>query len=271
MFSEVVPPTSTSASVSAKAAGTIVDRSSRTAATASSPEGSPRTGTESIATRPSGERTIRPGAEARVGGQSRAEPRQRLLVRRIGWRPWRRRSGPGRRSLCGKLRWSAAKPCFDSNRSGNAVTPLVPIFIPKIGEARASRSATESARLSPGRRSTARTIAPQKRPSGLAASSERLPTSGIRSAVDAVAEDAEQRRQQRGRGDHRDDPDDDRADGEAAHDRARHDQHPEHRDHERRSAEDDGPVRGLADAAIASSFSRPRPRSSRNRERTKSA
>src|SRR5215813_9973051 len=60
MFSEVVPPMSTSASVFAKAAGAIVERRSRTAETASPPEGSPRTGTESRATRPSAERSISP-------------------------------------------------------------------------------------------------------------------------------------------------------------------------------------------------------------------
>ena len=50
--------------------------------------------------------------------------------------------------------------------------------------------------------------------------------------VDPVAEEPEHGRQQRQRRDHRDDPDEDRPDGEAAHDRVRDEQHPEHRDDE---------------------------------------
>ena len=68
-------------------------------------------------------------------------------------------------------------------------------------------------------------------------------------AVDAVAEQAEQRRQQRQRGDDRDDADDDRPGGEAAHDRRRHEQHPEQGDHERAAAEEHGPARRRAGEA----------------------
>ena len=60
------------------------------------------------------------------------------------------------------------------------MTPLVPTCIPRSGDARASSTATASARLSPGLRRTARTILPQNRPSGLDCSSERRPKNGIR-------------------------------------------------------------------------------------------
>ena len=69
-------------------------------------------------------------------------------------------------------------------------------------------------------------------------SDERDPES-----IDAVPEQSEQRRQQRRRSNNRDDPDRDRADGQAPHDRARHEQHPEHGDDERGAAEDHGPAR----------------------------
>ena len=68
-------------------------------------------------------------------------------------------------------------------------------------------------------------------------------------AVDAVAEQAEQGRQQRQRGGDRDDADDDRAGGEAAHDRRRHEQHPEQGDHERAAAEEHRPARCRAGEA----------------------
>jgi hypothetical protein len=53
---------------------------------------------------------------------------------------------------------------------------------PKIGDAATSSNATDSPAASTGRRSTERTMAPQTRPSG-SASPERRPTSGIRNEL----------------------------------------------------------------------------------------
>ena len=58
--------------------------------------------------------------------------------------------------------------------------------------------------------------------------------------VHAVADQPEQRGQERERGEHGDDPDEDRSDGQAPHHGRRDDQHPEHRDDERAAAEEDG-------------------------------
>jgi hypothetical protein len=62
--------------------------------------------------------------------------------------------------------------------------------------------------------------------------------------VDPVAEEPEQCGQERQRREHGDDPDEDGARCEALHDRAGDEQHPEHGDHERRAAEEDGAARG---------------------------
>ena len=64
--------------------------------------------------------------------------------------------------------------------------------------------------------------------------------------VHAVAEQAQHRGQQRQRGDHRDDPDEDRAQRQAAQDRVGHQQHPAHREHEGHPAEEHGAARGRA-------------------------
>ena len=70
MFSELVPPTSTSASVPSKASGMLSSRSLRTASVAAVEEASPLTGTERSATWPSAERSISPapkrGSAARL-------------------------------------------------------------------------------------------------------------------------------------------------------------------------------------------------------------
>ena len=64
--------------------------------------------------------------------------------------------------------------------------------------------------------------------------------------VDAVAPHAEQRGKQGQRGGNRRDPDEDRAEREAPHDRGRDDEHPEERDDERRAAEQHRAARGRA-------------------------
>jgi hypothetical protein len=64
--------------------------------------------------------------------------------------------------------------------------------------------------------------------------------------VHAVAEQCEDGGKQRQRGDHGDDPDQDRAGGQAAEDRARNEQEPEHREHEGDPAEEDGATGGGA-------------------------
>src|SRR5438034_914915 len=155
MFSDVVPPTSTWASVPSKAAGTVVERRCRTAETASSPAGSPDTGTESMATSPFGERTIRPGpnrgSEARV---VRNCPSARSV--RGSLAPLATTMSTGLAVAPGKYRCSASNPRCDSKRPGRSVGPLVPILSPKIGDAAASSSATETPAESHGRRSTER-------------------------------------------------------------------------------------------------------------------
>ena len=92
---------------------------------------------------------------------------------------------------------------------------------------------------------TRSTIAPQKRPSRPACSvcaSEQ----GDAQRVHAVAEQCEDGGKQRQRRDHGDDPDEDRAGGEAAEDGARNEQEPEHREHEGDPAEEDGTAGGGA-------------------------
>ena len=138
---------------------------------------------------------------------------------------------------------SAAKPCFDSKRSGSAVTPLVPIVHPEDRRREGEQHGDRQSQAEPRPPQHAPHDRAPEAPFGVgclerAPADERDPQ-----RVDAVAEQPQQRRQQGQRGDHRDDADEDRADGEAAHDRAGHDQHPEHRDHEGRAAEDDGAVR----------------------------
>ena len=67
--------------------------------------------------------------------------------------------------------------------------------------------------------------------------------------VDAVAEQGDQRGEQRERRGDGDDADDDRARSEAAHDRGRDEEHSEQGDDERAAAEEDGPARGRAGGA----------------------
>ena len=64
--------------------------------------------------------------------------------------------------------------------------------------------------------------------------------------VDAVAEQAEHRREQRQRGEDRDDPDQDGPRREAPEDGVGHEHHPDHGQHERDPAEEDRPARGGA-------------------------
>ena len=72
----------------------------------------------------------------------------------------------------------------------------------------------------------------------------RAAEEGNAKRVHAIAQQRENGREQRQGGDHRDEPDDDRAGGEAAEDRARNEQEAEHREHERDSAEEDGTAGG---------------------------
>ena len=74
----------------------------------------------------------------------------------------------------------------------------------------------------------------------------RAPEEGDAKRIHAVAEQREDGGEQRQRGDHGDDPDQDRAGGQAAEDRARNEQEPEHREHEGDSAEEDGAAGGGA-------------------------
>ena len=66
--------------------------------------------------------------------------------------------------------------------------------------------------------------------------------------VDAVADEAQQRGQQRERRRDRDDADEDRPQREAPHDRGRDDEHAQQRDDERRAAEEHGAAGGRAGA-----------------------
>jgi hypothetical protein len=78
----------------------------------------------------------------------------------------------------GKSRWRAIKPCLATVVSGRLDAPEAPIFSPSRGAAAASSSATAMARVRPGRRSTARAAARQKRPSVPAERAMRSPTHG---------------------------------------------------------------------------------------------
>ena len=182
MFSELVPPTSTSAFVPANVSGTISVRSSRTASIASVADASPSTGTERSATLPSAERSISP---------SRSEDRRRGVVRSrssaartsVARCVRRRRSRPDRGGAAGSRARARGSPA--SRRSGREASRRRSCRCPARGRAaRAPRARRPRAPGSaPGRRSTRRTIAPQKRPSGLDASSDRRPTIGMRSAL----------------------------------------------------------------------------------------
>src|SRR5918995_598568 len=214
MFSEVVPPTSASASVPANASGTISLRSRLTASIALVDAGSPVTGTERSATSPLAERSISPSPKrlsperrARSPSSAVATPSPDAFDTTIS-------AGSG--VVPGKSRSSATKPCFETKRSGSVETPPVPTSNLNTGRASATSSPAESARLSPGRRRTPRTIEP------------------------------EQRRQERECREHRGNPDEDRTGREATHDRARDEQHPKHRDHEGRAAEEHRPAGGRA-------------------------
>ena len=76
-----------------------------------------------------------------------------------------------------KFSWSARYPCLETNRSGNVLTPFVPILSERTGVASAIRTLPASTRLSAGRLTTRLTTAFQKRPSLVP------PTSGIRSEL----------------------------------------------------------------------------------------
>jgi hypothetical protein len=124
--------------------------------------------------------------------------------------------------------------------------PAKPVCMPRTGAAAATSSATAQARLSAGRRSTRRTTADQNRPSAPPPAVARPADDGDAPGVEAVAEDGEHRGQQRQGGGHGDEPDQDRARGQAAQDRVRHEDHAEHREHERQPAEQHGPACGRA-------------------------
>ena len=94
----------------------------------------------------------------------------------------------------GTPRESAVNPCLEANRSGRVLMPANPVFMSRIGTAAARRRPPATSRLRTGRRITRFTTAAQKRPSAPALSA-LLPTIGMRSAVDAVAEQAEHRRE----------------------------------------------------------------------------
>ena len=146
----------------------------------------------------------------------------------------------------GKSLSSATKPCFETKRSGRLVTAARPDLHAEHG-----RGEEQEER---GREGEAQARAPQDAPDdrapepslGILGLERLLAEERDAQRVHAVPEQPEQRGKQRRRRGDRDDPDEDRPDGEAAHDRVRHEQHPEHRDDERRAAEDDGAVRGAA-------------------------
>ena len=81
------------------------------------------------------------------------------------------------------------------------------------------------------------------------------PDEGQAQRVDAVAEQRQNGRQQGRRGDHCGEADQDRPRREAAQNRVRHEQHPRHRDHERRPAEEHGTAGGPAGRPDRPTFS----------------
>jgi hypothetical protein len=83
----------------------------------------------------------------------------------------------------GNERSSSWNPCLEAKRSGRVATPVAPVLMPRTGDANASSGITAAARLSAGLRCTASTIRRQKRPSGFVSSIERLPIPGTRSRL----------------------------------------------------------------------------------------
>jgi hypothetical protein len=86
----------------------------------------------------------------------------------------------GSEPAVGKERSSARIPCFATSESGRVLTPAAPMFIPTTGEAAASSSAAAIPNASAGRRMTRRTIAPQKRLSWASSFSISRATNGRR-------------------------------------------------------------------------------------------
>ena len=144
-----------------------------------------------------------------------ARPRRRPRPRTCPAARRRPRSARTRRGSGSPPAGSRRRPCRCRSRH--------------TGSASATRIATPAARLTAGRRSA---TSGDSRPDPVAAAS-----AGDAQPLDPVAEDGERRRQQRQRGEHRDQHDRDRAHRDRAEDRLRHEEHPEQREHDRGAGE----------------------------------
>ena len=82
----------------------------------------------------------------------------------------------------GKVALEREEPLLRREAVGKRGDAARPDVHPQTGSVSATSAPADTTALSTGRRSTRRTIAPQKRPSGLEASSRRRPTIGRRSA-----------------------------------------------------------------------------------------
>ena len=128
--------------------------------------GSPRAATGSTATSPSARASDLPVAEAGVVGELRCERRRVPPARGASRRRSRRRSPRGRSSRPGKSRSSARKPCFETKRSGSARHAARSDVQAEDRRAASEEHRRREREAEPRPPEHARTIAPQKRPSG---------------------------------------------------------------------------------------------------------
>ena len=231
------------------------------AADARSLVGSTLSGREATVMRGAGLDRQRAGGEVAIGGELGAQARQA-----------RRRGGVRRRAVdddgdgVGRAAREVALEREQALLGGSVVrgapcVPPSPMRRSSTGEASASSTAVVAIRLIAGRRMTARTA--RRQIGSLLAGRRRDPAPEPRDpqAIDAIAEDHQQRRVEGQRDQDGDDADDQGAQAEAAQRRVGHEQHRDHRQRERGAAEDDrarrrardgrGSLRACPAAAVA--------------------
>ena len=270
MFSAVVPPTRTSASVPPNAARDEVGRAGRGPRRRRwSPAGSPRSGT--VERRPrcrSRDLRDRPGAEARVVAPSCVAQSRGAAARPGSVASPATTTSAGSASRRGKSRSSARKPGLDVERRAAAHARRADVAGRGPGGEREQDERRQREAEAPagagrgGRRAPEAALRVGSRPSA-------APKNGSRSALTRSPSSPSSAGSSVSAATIGDDPDDDRAGGQAAQDRVGDEQHAEHRDDEGAAAEQDGPARGapVARDRVAAARGR-RARSSRNRETT---
>ena len=142
---------------------------------------------------------------------------------------------------------SAAKPCREGALSGNDRRPGCDSRRSRTGAA-AARSTSDGEHEAENRAPHHRPRDPGPQPSLAAGGVDHPADDRDAERVHAIAQEPEQRRHERERGEDRDQPDGERADAEAAQDRVGNEQEPRHREHERQPAEEDGAIGGRSGA-----------------------